>query len=449
MRILLIQNSLYYPAYGGGNKSNRLLMEELAGRGHHCRVLTRVSETLDAERLRSFLAELESCGVEIESSSGGLVRFRLNGVEVHTETTVSRLSERLVHQIESFRPDWVLASTDDPLQIFLRGALDAAPGRVVYLARTTLALPFGPDSPLHSPERAERLRKVRAIVAVSDYVREYLQRWGQLEAITLPISPHPKGCYPNYGQFGTGYVTMVNPCAIKGVAIFVELARRFPAQRFAAVPMWGTTPADIEELERLANVRLLAPVQDIDRILCRTSVLLVPSLIPDARPRIVLEAMARGIPVLASNLGGIPEAKLGVPYLLPVRPVETYEGVVDHQLVPKARIPTQDVTPWCEALARLLGDRNHYEEVSRASYDAANRFINQLDVGQFERFLMSLEEIAPGGIQTDVHRPQLEAEGLEALSAERRALLMLRLHQVQKIGAGTRQRSEEPETDDS
>ena len=30
MRILLAHNSLYYPSHGGGDKSNRLLMEALS-----------------------------------------------------------------------------------------------------------------------------------------------------------------------------------------------------------------------------------------------------------------------------------------------------------------------------------------------------------------------------------------------------------------------------------
>ena len=37
--------------------------------------------------------------------------------------------------------------------------------------------------------------------------------------------------------------------------------------------------------------------------------------------RIVVEAMLRGVPVIASNTGGLPEAKLGVPYVLPVTPI--------------------------------------------------------------------------------------------------------------------------------
>jgi len=57
MRILLAQNSLYYPAHGGGDKSNRLLMEALAARGHTCRVVARISVFGELEH-NQYLAEL-------------------------------------------------------------------------------------------------------------------------------------------------------------------------------------------------------------------------------------------------------------------------------------------------------------------------------------------------------------------------------------------------------
>ncbi len=40
-------------------------------------------------------------------------------------------------------------------------------------------------------------------------------------------------------------------------------------------------------------------------------------------------------------------------------------------MVPVAEVPPQDIGPWREALARLLTERAHYEEIARASRRAA------------------------------------------------------------------------------
>jgi surfactin synthase thioesterase subunit len=61
--------------------------------------------------------------------------------------------------------------------------------------------------------------------------------------------------------------------------------------------------------------------------------------------------------------GGIPEAKMGVPYLLPVRPIERYQPSLDERMA-----------PWRGALERLLDDRGHWEEIPRASRRAAAWF---------------------------------------------------------------------------
>ncbi len=240
-----------------------------------------------------------------------------------------------------FAPDVILVSTDDPAQLLLEVAL-RSPARVVYLARATLAVPFGPDCAFPSEAKTARIRACDAVVGVSQYVADYIRKYSGIDAVHVPISLMEPEEWPDLGRFENEFVTFVNPCAVKGIAIFLALADAFPQVTFAAVPTWGTNTQDRASLEVRPNVRLLQPVDDINRLLARTRVLLVPSLWAEARSRIVLEAMLRGVPVMAANVGGIPEAMMGVPYLLPVRAIERYETRVDEQMVPVAQVPEQD-----------------------------------------------------------------------------------------------------------
>ena len=424
MRILLAHNSRYYPAYGGGDKSNRLLMEALAERGHACRVVARLSAFGPREH-ELYLAELAGRSVPVISSDSGAVAFRRRGVEVHVMTNHPHLRARFAAQIAEFAPSVILNSTDDPAQVLFDAALRAQAARVVYLVRATLALPFGADCAFPSGVKTSLLRQADGVVGVSRYVAEYIRRWSGIEAVSLPISLLDPGPYPELGRFDSEFVMLVNPCAVKGISIFLALAVRMPGVRFAAVPTWGTNQKDRAALEALPNVCVLDPVDHIDDLLERTRVLLVPSLWAEARSRIVVEAMLRAVPVLASDVGGIPEAKMGVPYLLPVRPIQKYHTRLDEQMVPLADVPEQDIEPWAGALGRLLADRAHYDELSRASREAALDYAANLSAGPFESYL---EEIVRAPRRPRVLDTAGERSPLGQLSPEKRRLLALRLH---------------------
>jgi surfactin synthase thioesterase subunit len=319
-----------------------------------------------------------------------------------------------------------LTSTDDPAQLLLEAALRAVDARVVYLARATLAVPFGPDCAFPSESKTAVLRTVDGAVGVSQYVAGYIRRWSGIDAIHVPISLMEPGPYRELGRFENEFVTLVNPCAVKGISIFLALAERMPEVRFAAVPTWGTSDHDRAELAGHPNVHILDPVDDIEVLLDSTRVLLVPSLWAEARSRIVLEAMLRGVPAIASNVGGIPEAKMGVDYLLPVRPIEKYDPRLDERMVPVAEVPAQDIGPWHKSLARLTSDRRHYDDLSRRSREAALRYTSNLSVGPFESFL--------GEVVNSPQRARMEPAAAEhKLSPEKRRLLALRLH---KMNAG-------------
>src|SRR5258708_29461811 len=89
MRILLAQNSLYYPAHGGGDKSNRLLVEALAARGHQCRVVARISVFGEAEHER-YLRDLAERGVHPASTGCGVVTFGRAALAAHAVTNVNQ-----------------------------------------------------------------------------------------------------------------------------------------------------------------------------------------------------------------------------------------------------------------------------------------------------------------------------------------------------------------------
>jgi surfactin synthase thioesterase subunit/glycosyltransferase involved in cell wall biosynthesis len=428
MRILLAHNSLYYPSHGGGDKSNRLLMEALQQRGHLPRVVARLAN-FGLEEQERFLGDLAARGIVPDRVNSGIVVFHHHGVEVHVVASYPNLRAYFARQIEEFIPSVVLASTDDPAQVMLEVALRAGSVPVVYLVRTTLAVPFGPDCAFPSAEKTEVLRRVDGVVGVSQYVADYVRRWSGIQAVHLPISLLEPGPYPYLGNYDNEFVTLVNPCAVKGISIFLALAERMPEILFAAVPTWGSNSADLAALRQYPNISILPPVDNIDELFRRTRVLLVPSLWAEARSRIVVEAMLRGVPVIASNIGGIPEAKLGVDYLIPVRPIVKYRPTLDEQMVPVAEVPEQDITPWENALKRLLGDRSHYKELSRQSREAALQYASNLSVVPFENYLEKIVNspkhctaataVTPGA--STLQYP------LERLSPEKRRLLALRL----------------------
>jgi FkbM family methyltransferase len=414
LRILLAHNSPYYPSHSGGDKSNRLLMEALAARGHHVRVVARVEQFGAASHSR-LAGALAARGIALQEESAG-VAFRLHGVEARILTRGSCLRGYFAAQAEAFDPDIIVTSTDDPARLMLDTALRRPQARVVYLVRATVALPFGPHSSVASAYHSRVLRQVDGVAAVSEYVARYTRQWGGLPAVHVPISLLDPGEPANLGAFENRFVSMVNPCAVKGIAIFLALAERFPDVEFAAVPAWGTTAADLAAMRRLANVAILAPFENIDDLLRQTRVMLAPSLWAEARSRVILEAMSRGVPVMASDVGGLAEAHLGVDYLLPVNQVTRYRPAVDERMVPVADIPVQDTRPWEAALARLLSDRGHYGELATQSRAVALDYARGLNVLPFENYLESVLRAAPA-----------RSSPPREFSGERRRLLALRL----------------------
>ncbi len=397
MRVLLASSASYDPPRGGSTRGNLAWLAHLASAGCSCRVV---------------------CGLPVETNVPEHVSEPFPGLAIRAASPAN-LRSVLRREAASDPPDWLLVSSEDLSHTLLDEACRAACGRVVYLAHTPQFYPFGPAAWNPDPHAARAFSQCAGVVAIARftaaYIREHAGR--DAEVIHPPIYGQPP--FRHLARWDRGAIAMINPCDVKGVSIFLELARRFPTLPFAALPGWGTTPGCRASLDSVANFFWLEPCRDIEQMLAATRILIVPSLWVEGFGLIVVEAMLRGIPVLAADSGGLRESALGAARLLPVRPIERFEDRFDAQHLPIARVPPQNIEPWQSALDRLLGDRAAYEAASHAAIQASTAFVSALDAGSFERYLFNLRP-----------RPAtIPPPALSSLSPEKRALLARRLRQ--------------------
>jgi len=89
-------------------------------------------------------------------------------------------------------------------------------------------------------------------------------------------------------------------------------------------------------------------------------------------------------------------------------------------------VPANDAAPWVGAIRELIEDCEAWRRESAASYAAARAFVEGLDPGAMERFLLNLQPRSGGD--------SAPAPSMESLSPEKRALLLERLRRRRVAG---------------
>jgi glycosyltransferase involved in cell wall biosynthesis len=404
MRLLLFVQSNYMFNVRGGNKENRLLLEALSARGHDCRVYTGYT-TSESHHFLLTRRNAETQGDDFRAVSDDVIEFKTQGVSVvafrfDEPDAMSRLPMAASYYYQrgvEFQPDVILITHEpESMPSIAMHALAEAvgPGRTVAMLQVVEAYRAagGPTTTRPNLEFRDALRKSAGAISKSEFARDYVRRWIGLESKVIRFPAFGSPPFPVYTNPDAGFVLAINPGTHKGIDVLVKLAESMPNVAFAAVPGWNTTPETLARLRSLPNFDILPFYANLDELFCQARVLLVPSTCLETFGNVVVDAMVRGIPVIASDAGGLPEAKLDVEYVVPIRTIE-WEQLGDETFRP--HFPDQDVGPWAAALQELLSDQEHYRDVAKRSRDAALAYIEGVDCKEFEDYLGEVAAAAP------------------------------------------------------
>ena len=199
---------------------------------------------------------------------------------------------------------------------------------------------------------AERksLPAAAAVVAVSPSVADYLRDQGvpaqRLHVVPngVPTRPYLAECNGRTTAWTLGFIALLRPR--KGLETLLEAATllrsRGLATRLRIVGRFETSEYE-HAIHRLAEQLGLASVIDwrgfqqrVNAELDQMDLLVFPSILPEGMPMVLLEAMAAGVPIIASRVKGITD--------------------VVHDREDGLLVPPGDATALAEAIAEMIGD---------------------------------------------------------------------------------------------
>lgn len=167
----------------------------------------------------------------------------------------------------------------------------------------------------------ETIPLIDHFIAPSQYIRDTVLATG-IPLKTVEVSHHGNDLdwlknykpRPQDSELHIGYIGQISP--MKGVHLLIEAFQRNQFDSHVKLFVYGDLQAHphyVEQLRKLIdnnpNIQLAGAFirPDLPQVLGTIDVLTVPSMWPEVAGLVVQEAFAARIPVLASNMGGLPE----------------------------------------------------------------------------------------------------------------------------------------------
>jgi len=220
-----------------------------------------------------------------------LLPYAQKDLPAHYEEVISTLHGA----IREHGADFVLSSEGD-----------YASGLASYLSSIPGAMFFHSQASIREVENNALLRKVlkrTTVYCASSFLQSEASRllgiesevWNPyIEFERYRFVTAPKGSA--IGYYSSGF--------LKGDPVIERIVALNPARRFLIA---GRRPSFVQR-PAMENTEYLGIMNNMASFYSRISLLLVPSILPEAFSRVIIEAASNGIPTIANAVGGVPEA---------------------------------------------------------------------------------------------------------------------------------------------
>lgn len=360
-----------YPTYGGSGAVATELGIALASRGHEVHFIT----YRQPFRLPAFLPRVYFHEVDVP-------RYPLFEFPPYDLALAVRMHEVVLgHKLDLLHLHYAIPHATSAWiarEMLRAGGADV---RLITTLHGTDITIVGQDPSFQAITKFSIERSDR-ITAVSDYLRDETMRTFGCTGCAVTVIPnfvdpiaydrsrHPAVLRADIGGSGPILMHVSNFRPVKRVTDVVGIFARVRGEMPASLIMVGDgpeRPTAEDAARRLGveqDVHFLGKIDAVAPLLANADIFLLPSA-SESFGLSALEALACGVPVVASDVGGIPEV---------VRPGET--GFLR---------PVGDVDGMANAALGLLRDRAAWERTSAAAAaDARARFSEDAVVAQYE-----------------------------------------------------------------
>ncbi len=290
------------------------------------------------------------------------INDNFNKVPIRTVNHSNRLNE-IDTAITEFNPDIIMTQlmwSDIALKLAKKYSIPS----IMRVCKVPLELDLSMNSKI-SPT---------AIISTSNSVKKYVKKkWNRKSEIIKPLIEIENYIIIDntFKPIKNKLIFMFNPLKRKGGLILKEISKRLPEQKFGTVYGWSSLKENknskyfsSEYIERITesegckfdgslpdyisfrdcnNIKIFKPEDDPKKIYEKIKILIIPSQWEEAFGRVSIEAMANGIPVIASNIAGLKDA--------------VGEGGI--------LLEKDDIKSWIEEIKKLNKENKYYKMWSK------------------------------------------------------------------------------------